>query len=453
MGRRRGMTKELAAALRDNKLDEITVILQRLLPYDQAEVIRRLTPAQRLQIFAVAPTALAADIFQELEREEQIRLLTAMGPEKAAPLLGEMSSDDTADLLGELEPEHRRQLLSQMGREQAEELRALLAYPEQTAGGIMTTEYVALAAGLTVEQAFAKLRRVSQEAETIYYLYVVDEEGRLVGVLSVRDLILAEPTARLRTIMIRDVVAAGVDMDQEMVARMIEQYDLLAVPVVDDRGVLVGIVTVDDVIDVITDEATEDISRLSALSGPVSGVDDLRVGALPAARKRLPWLMSLLVIGLFAANLIAQFEETLERVVVLAVFIPLIADMAGNTGTQSLAVVVRGLALGKFKAGEIVRLLRREVGVGLILGSVNGVLIALIAAVWQQSVALGFVIGFSLWLVLIVATVVGAFVPLILDRLRVDPAVASGPFITTVNDIVGLSIYFFTATEMMGFLI
>lgn len=399
------------------------------------------------------PTALAADIFQELEREEQLRLLRMIGPEKAVSILDEMSSDDAADLLAELEYPHRRQLLSLLPKEEAKELRSLLAYPEQSAGGIMTTELLAFPAHLTVQEVFKELRRVSREAETIYYLYVVDEAERLVGVLSVRDLILAEPEARLDEIMIRDVVSVRVDDDQEEVARAIERYDLLAVPVVDRRGVLAGFVTVDDVIDVITDEATEDISRLSGISGQVTGVDDLRVGAVDTARKRLPWLVFLLFVGLIAGRIIAQFETTLETVVILAFFIPMIADMAGNTGTQSLAVTVRGLALGKFRNGEVWRLIRREAVVGLILGAVNGIAIAAIAAVWQRNIALGFVIGFSLWFTLIVATMIGAIVPLILSRFRVDPAVASGPFITTVNDIVGLTIYFTTATILMAYLI
>jgi magnesium transporter len=451
--RRRNAARELKEALKNGEDERAGVILERLRPYDRAEVVRRLETAEQVRLFAVLPTVLAADIFQELEREEQLQLLMAVGAEKAASILNEMSSDDAADLLAELEFEHRRELLSLLPLEEADELRSLLGYPEQSAGGIMTTELVDFPAHLTVQEAFEELRRVSQEAETIYYVYVVDREKHLVGVVSVRDLILAEPGTRLEEIMIRDVVFARVDDDQEEVARMIERYDLLAVPVVDRRGVLVGIVTVDDVIDVITGEATEDISRLSALSGPVFGVDDLRVGTVAAVRKRLPWLVSLLFIGLIAGNIIAQFEETLEAVVILAVFIPMIADMAGNTGTQSLAVVVRGLALGKFRAGQVWRLLRREAGVGMILGAVNGIAIALIAGWWQKSVALGFVIGFSLWFTLIVATLVGAIVPLILNRFRIDPAVASGPFITTVNDIVGLTIYFSTATALMGYLV
>ncbi len=446
IGRRRTVAGKVKAALRSGDGAGVATILERLRPFGQAEVIRRLELRDQIRVFELIPTELAADVFQELEREEQLQLLAAIGSDRAAPILNEMSSDDAADLLAGLDSTHRRQLLSLLKEEDAAELRSLLAYPPQSAGGIMTTEFIALSADRMVRDVFDELRRVSREAETIYYLYVVDPQGRLVGVLSVRDLILANPETRLDEIMIEDVVAARVEADQEEVARLIEQYDLLAAPVVDEHGVLVGIVTVDDIIDVITDEATEDISRLSAISGHVSEVDDLRVGAVSAARKRLPWLVLLLLIGLVSGNIISRFEGTLEAVVILAVFIPMIAGMAGNTGTQSLAVVVRGLALGEFRTGEVLRLLRRELGVGVIVGAVNGAAIALIAAVWQQSAVLGFVIGFSLWVTLIVATLMGAIVPLVLNRFRVDPAVASGPFITTINDIIGLTIYFTIAT-------
>jgi len=445
------VARELKATLNIGRPDEVGSILKRLRPYDQAVVLRRLDPAVQLRVFEVIPTAMAADIFQELEREERLQLLVAIGAAKAAPILDEMSSDDATDLLAELDQDHQRELLSLLRMEEADELRSLLAYPEQTAGAIMTTEYVSLAANNTVSEVFEQLRRVSREAETIYYLYVVDEQEHLVGVLSIRDLIMAEPDTRVEKLMIQDLVAAKVNDDQEDVARMIEQYDLLAIPVVDLTGTLVGIVTVDDIIDVITDEATEDISRLNAISG--RAVDDLRVGAVAAARKRLPWLVLLLFIGILSGSIIASFEETLEAVVILAIFIPMIADMAGNTGTQSLALVVRGLALGEFKTEDVFRLLRREAGVGLILGTVNGLAIAVIASIWQQSIVLGFVIGFSLWLTLIVATLVGAIVPIIISRFNIDPAVASGPFITTVNDIVGLTIYFSVATALMVYLI
>lgn len=450
---RRDVVKKVKAAFRNGKQDTVKGILVQLLPYDQAEVLRQFETPEQLAVLAVIPTVMAAAIFQELEHGEQLRrLLAELDPDKAAPILNEMSSDDAADLLAELEPGQRQSLLSRLPQKEADELRSLLAYPEQTAGALMTTEFLAFSADRTVQQVFEELRRVSREVETIYYLYVVDQDERLVGVLSLREMILVEPETVLDGIMIRDVIAAKVDDDQEDVFRMIERYDLLALPVVDRQGVLLGIVTVDDVIDVLIDETTEDISRLNALSGPVTGVDDLQVGALFAARKRLPWLVLLLFIGLITSNIIAQFEETLNAAVKLAFFMPLIAGMGGNTGTQSLAVVVRGLALGKFR-GQIIRLLRREAVVGLILGSVNGILIAIIAVVLQRSVVFGFVIGFSLWIVLIITTLVGVVVPLILNRFRVDPAVASGPFITTINDIIGLTIYFSIATALLVFLV
>lgn len=443
------VSEKVKTALTDGREGAVPDILGGLRPFDRARVLRRLGFRDRVRVFDLIPTATAGEVFQEFERGEQRELLAAIGAERAAPILDEMAADEAADLLAGLEPAQRGRLLALLGEEEAARLRLLMAHPPQSAGGIMTTEFIALSADRTVRDVFAELRRVSRAAETIYYLYVVDLRGRLVGVLSLRDLIMADPGVRLEEIMVEDIVAVRVEADQEEVARMIEQYDLLAAPVVNERGVLLGIVTVDDVIDVITDEATEDIARLGAISGEMSGVDDLRAGAVPSARKRLPWLVLLLFIGLISGNIIARFEGTLEAVVVLAVFIPMITDMAGNTGTQSLAVVVRGLALGQFRAGQVLHLLRRELGVGVIVGTANGAVIALVAAVWQRDALLGFIIGFSLWVTLIVATLMGAVVPLILNRFRIDPAVASGPFITTINDIVGLTIYFTIATTLL----
>lgn len=447
---RHGTVVEMVgAALREGHTERLPDMLGGLRPFDGAGVLRQLRLHERVRVFGLIPTALAGEILQELEPDEQQELLAALGAERAAPILDEMAADEAADLLAGLDPPMRRRLLSLLEKEDAAGLRSLMAHPPESAGGIMTTEFIALSADQRVQDVFRELRRVSRTAETIYYLYVVDRQGRLVGVLSLRDLIMADPGTRLAEIMVEDIVAARVEADQEEVARLIEQYDLLAAPVVNEHGELLGIVTVDDVIDVITDEATEDIARLGAISGEVSGVEDLRAGAVSSARRRLPWLVLLLFIGLISGNIIARFEGTLQAVVTLAVFIPLIADMAGNTGTQSLAVVVRGLALGQFRPGDVWPLLRRELGVGFIVGTINGLGITLVATVWQRDLMLGFIVGFSLWVTLIVSTLTGAVVPLLLNRLGVDPAVASGPFITTINDIIGLTIYFTVATTLL----
>jgi magnesium transporter len=339
-----------------------------------------------------------------------------------------------------------------MEAEDAREVKSLLTYPENTAGRLMTNEYVTLKSDWTAEEALRRLRKEAPGAETIYYLYVTDNQEKLVGVVSLRELIVAAADTPIANIMSENVVFVSAEVDQEEAARLIERYDFLALPVVDENQRLVGIVTVDDVIDVLEDEATEDFSRLAAIEG-ITEVSDLRVPAYQAAFKRLPWLVLLMFFGFISGNIIARFEKTLEAVAILAIFIPLIAGMAGNTGTQSLAVVVRGLAVTEFRPRDFLWLLRREAGVGLIIGTVNGLLIALLTYLWQGNIWLGFVLGFSLWLTLFVSTMSGAVVPLILNYFKIDPAVASGPFITTINDIIGLTIYFSVATAFISFLV
>jgi magnesium transporter len=418
-------------------------------PYDQADIITLLNPEERQQVLNLFDDESLALIFEELDPDIVSEVVEQFGPERFSRILGEMAFDDAVDLLGELHEDEAEELLELMEADDAKDVKALLTHPENTAGGLMTNEYIALRKEWTVEDALQRLRELAPQAETIYYLYVTDAAGRLVGVASLRELIIAPPKALIGEIMSTNVISVMAGVDQEEVARIIEKYDFLAVPVVNKSGRLVGIVTVDDVIDVLEDEATEDISRLAAIQG-IREVGDLRVSAHHAALKRLPWLVLLMLFGLISGNIIARFEETLDAVVALAVFIPLIAGMAGNTGTQALAVVVRGLAVNEFKSRDMLWLLWREAGVGLIVGTVNGLLIALVAWLWQGNPWLGFVIGFSLWITLFVATMAGAVIPLLLNRIRIDPAVASGPFITTINDIIGLTIYFTVATAFMG---
>lgn len=433
-------------AIESNDKEQLAELLEEIQPFDQSRLLLELEPEERKVIYSLLDPAALAQIFQELEPDEQLVLIEELDNRQVSQLLNEMSSDDAADLLGNLKEERAEKYLDLMGTTEASELRKLLTYPEETAGGIMTTEYVAMKKYFTAGETVKKLRLIAPDAETIYYIYVTDAKNRLVGVLSLRDLIVADPEEKIENIMYENVVSVPVTMDQEEVAYIIDKYDFLAVPVVDENNVLLGIVTVDDVLDVLKEEATEDIGQLSA----IHNMDELEVSAIQSAKRRLPWLLLLLIVDLLSGNIISYFENTLQQVVILAAFIPLIADMAGNTGTQSLAVVVRGLALGKFTKQDVFRIIRREASTGLIIGTTCGLLIAGVAYLWQSNPYLGFVIGFSLWATLLVATLAGAVIPMILDLLNIDPAVASGPFITTINDILGLTIYFSTATLFMN---
>src|SRR5699024_12724966 len=298
-------------------------------------------------------------------------------------------------------------------------------------------------------ETLKQLKTEAPEAETIYYLYVTDEDKHLVGVISLRDLIVADEDAIIGDLMSEKVVSVSVAMDQESVAQMIMDYDFLALPVVDFQNHLLGIITVDDILDVVDEEASEDYSKLAA----VSDVHRIEDSPFSAAKKRLRWLMILLFLGMFTASLIGQFEETLEQVAILAIFMPLLAGMAGNTGTQSLAVAVRSLATGEFGKQGKLSLMMKEATTGLITGTTCGIVITLVIYIWKGELFLGFLVGISIVARLTIATLSGSVIPIIMDRLKIDPAVASGPFITTLNDIISILIYFGIATTFISYLI
>ncbi len=448
-----GIFDEIVICLQENKQTKLTEILGEVHPYEKAQILMQLESDLREKLARFLSDEEMAEIIQELEFEEQKQIIEELGMERYSKILVEMPSDDAADLLGELDEKEQEEFFDLLDDKESAEMRELMKHPEKTAGGLMTTEYIVMPQHYTAGEAIVKLRKIAPDAETVYYLYVVDEAGRLIGVLSLRDLIIADPEIKIHDIMYERVVSVPIDMDQEEAARIIDKYDFLAVPVIDHDQKLVGIITVDDAMDVLTDEVSEDIAKFGGISGREPGVLDLTVTSFEAAKKRIPWLALLLVIGIFSGSIIARFEATLEAVVVLAVFIPVIAGMAGNTGTQSLAVVVRGLAMGQFTGGDALRLIKREAGVGLLVATTNGVLISIVVAVWQKNIMLGFVVGLALWITLFFATLAGTIIPLIMAKLKIDPAIASGPFITTINDILGLTIYFTTATIFMSYLI
>jgi magnesium transporter len=385
---------------------------------------------------------------QELEKEEQLEVLNKLGIEKSSKVLDLMDNDDLALLLDELSPEKKESLLSGMKVEESKAVTDIMNYPPETAGRLMTNRFVWIRSYYTVREAVEKLKTFAEFAESINYLYVVDEQRKLVGVVSYRDLLLADIDEKINNIMYERVISVSVTTDQELVARMTERYDFLAIPVVDESNMLVGIVTVDDIIDVVIKEANEDIEKLSASGKSI----DFDTKTFVAAARRLPWLILLLFIGLISGSIISSFENTLEQVVAIAFFMPMIAGMTGNTGTQSLAVVVRGLITHDIEKGVILRLITRELGVGVTIGITCAILISIIAYVWQGSFILGAVVGVSLFFTLVIGTLAGTIIPLILFRLNIDPAVASGPLITTINDIFSLLTYFGIATMFLNYL-
>ncbi|WP_102028064.1 magnesium transporter [Salirhabdus sp. Marseille-P4669] len=440
---------EIQDALLNEQIDQFRAEFLELHPYDQAQIFLEQSKEIRLLIYTYLSPDEMAEVLENIDYEDINSILTEMDPRFASQILGEMATDDAVDVLNALDKNEVASFLTIMDKESAEEIKDLLHYEEKTAGSIMTTEFVAVRASMAIREAMLHLRKEAPEAETIYYIYVIDGEKHLVGVISLRDLIIAEEDWVIRDVMSDRIVAAQASEDQEDVARMMRDYDLLALPVVDFQNHLLGIITVDDIIDVMEEEASEDYSKLAG----VSDKETPNMNALEAAKKRLPWLLILLFLGLFTASLIGRFEETLDKVAILAIFIPLIAGMAGNTGTQALAVAVRSIATGDSEKDGISKLLLREAGTGFITGTCSGIVITIVIYVWKGSIYLGILVGISIMLTLIVATLAGAFIPLLMHKMKIDPAVASGPFITTINDIISILIYFGMATTFMDFLI
>ncbi len=443
----RDLLEELIEALDQKDKPRLKELFDELHSYDKAQFLMDLTPEQR-KMFKHFSDEDLAEILEELEYDEQRILIEELGMQRTAEILEEMASDEAADLLGELEDNETAEIFALMDDQEEVDIRRLMQYEEDTAGGLMTDEFITIPDTYTAEDILNKLRNLAPKAETAYYLYVTDPHLNLRGVLSLRELIVAEPETKVEEIMSERVVSVPVEMDQEEVAEIMEKYDFLALPVVKEEKI-VGIITIDDVIDVLQEETSEDIYRLGGLSGSEADLRESSTSSLQSAKKRIPWLAGLLLVGIMAGTIIEQFEATLEAVAVLAVFIPMMTGMAGNTGTQSLTVVVRGLTLGEFEGKGIFQVIRREAGVGIFIGLANGIVISIIAMVWQGSAMLGAVIGVSLLITLFVATLAGTVIPLLIDKLKIDPAVASGPFITTVNDLIGLTIYFSIATYFM----
>ncbi|MFC7371706.1 magnesium transporter [Fictibacillus iocasae] len=429
-------------SLKELKKKEFQQLMDELQPYDIGNVYRNLPEKHRHKFLMYLTTQQIASLIQELESELQIDIIHKLGIERSSNIMNLMENDDLADLLSNLELEQIQDFLSSMKADESRTVQSLMKYDSDTAGGIMTNRFVWIPKVFTVRDAVDKLKTFAGFAENIYYLYVIDEDKKLVGVVSYRDLLLGDINDKIEDIMYNRVISVPADLDQEEVARTIERYDFIAVPVVDEQSRLLGIVTVDDILDVLIEEANEDIEKLSASGKSI----DFQTSALVASYRRLPWLILLLFIGIMSGSIISAFEGTIERVVALTYFMPMIAGMTGNTGTQSLAVVVRGLVSNDIDRPAIMRLISRELGVGVIIGATCGLLIAIVAFVWKGSFTLGLVVGSSLFLTLIIGTLAGTLIPLLLYRLKVDPAVASGPLITTINDIFSLLVYFGTAS-------
>ena len=414
--------------------------------YDQAQLYLELTPEERQVVYHFLSPMDMATVFELIEEdvEDVEKYLLEMNERYAAKMLAAMYADNAVDVLQELKEDDAKKYLKLMPHQTSTELMELLNYEDSTAGAMMTTEIIAIHELQTVGEAMTYVKQMAEEAETVYYVYVVDEENRLQGVITLRDLILQPDRSLVKDIMQDRLVKVHVYDDQLEVAQLIRDYDFLALPVVDEDDVLLGIITVDDAIDVIDEEATSDYSGLAGVN-----VDSQNTNPLISASKRLPWLITLLFLGMSTSSLLSRYEGIIESASVLSIFVTLITGTAGNAGTQSLAVAVRKLGTHEEETSYL-KLLIHEVLTGLISGLVTGVTITIVVGFWQHNWILGMIIGLAMFCAITVATIAGSFIPLVMDKIGVDPAVASGPFISTLSDLTSVLIYFTIAQQFLA---
>ncbi|MGM0239067.1 magnesium transporter [Enterococcus sp. AZ103] len=438
--------QQLRTELHQNQLQDFREHFLDLHVYDQGQFYQGLSADERHLVYAYLSPDELADMFDVIEEDDEHveEYLTEMRPRYAAEMLSQMYTDNAVDLLNELDKKLVPQFLSYMDSEHANEIRELLHYEDETAGSLMTTEYVSIVANQTMRSAMYVLKSEAELAETIYYTYVVNNDNQLVGVISLRDLIINDEDAMVADVMSERVISVHVGDDQEDVAQTFRDYDFLALPVTDYEDHLLGIVTVDDIIDVIDDEAASDYSGLAGVN-----VEEISENPLKAASRRLPWLITLLFLGMTTATLINHYEALVSKASILAVFISLITGTAGNAGTQSLAVAVRRLAISDDEDKSFGQLILSEILTGLVTGLVTGVTIFVIVGIWKSNFILGFVIGTAMMAAITVANLAGSFIPMLMEKLGFDPAVASGPFITTLSDLTSVLIYFNIASMFM----
>jgi magnesium transporter len=434
------------AFLDGGDLDGAADYLRALHPADSAEILAELEPEQQAAILDRLQTEELAEVFEQLDEEDMADVAQHLDTETLADVLDEMEPDMAADLLGELEPEQAAEVLDQM--EEPEDVATLMTYPPDTAGGIMNAAPPSLRRFWTVTEAVRFLKEHYRDEDQFFYIYVLDRFSRLIGLVNLRSLILADPEQTVEEIMDRTVISAVATADQEVVAQILQRYDLLQVPIVDEEQRLIGIVTVDDIVDVIEEEATEDIYKLAQVSPDSEVFSPVR----QSVRNRTPWLVVNLGTAFLASAVVSLFESTIAQAAILAAFMPIVAGQGGNAGTQTMTIVVRSLALKEISPRDTAWALWHEFRIGLVNGIIIGVLVALVAWLWQRNPYLGLVIGLAMLGNLVVAAVAGVAVPMALKLLRVDPALASSIFVTTFTDVMGFLLFLGLGTYFLAYL-
>jgi magnesium transporter len=441
----RALADMVADLARSSNVEELHDLLQNQRPEDVADLLEHLDGDTRDVVFAALDQPMASDVLPELEERVREDVLEGLEIDEVSRLVEDMDPADAADVVGDLSHADATAVLERMDPEEARELRTLLDYPEDSVGSVMSTLFVAVRADGTVGDAVETIRQRAEELGDFYYVYAVERQGRLVGVLSLKDLLLSPRARPIAELMHRDVISIRVDADREQAANVASRYDLYALPVVDPEQRLVGQVTLDEVVEIIEEETSEDMYRLVGLSEDESVFSSF----LFSVRKRLPWLYVNLGTAILAASVISIFETTITKMAVLAALQSIVAGQGGNAGTQTLTIIVRGIALGELDLRNTWRALLKEFALGAANGAAIGLGIGLLVWLWHGNPWLGLVIGVAMLLNMMVAGIAGAFVPVVLRWLRIDPALASAVVVTTVTDCLGFFFFLGLATLMM----
>ena len=449
------MIDQISKCLQSKDMETLKALLKSAEPIEIFNIFADLSDDEQVIVFRLLSKDDALFVFEELDTEDQHNLLNGFTDSQKIEFINELAPDDRVKLLDELPAAIAKRILSALSKDEREMTNLLLGYGAQTAGRLMTPEYVRISKHLTAKDALEKVKINAAEKETIYTIYITDEKRKLEGVLSLRDLLIAPAEEKVENIMEKISITVSTDTDQEEVARLLQKLDWLAIPVVDKEGRLVGIVTIDDAIDILEDEATEDMLTQGGL---MAGKEANRSEALINGnlftiwKVRLPFLIITLAAGILSASVLSGFEDVLEQVAAVAFFIPMIMDMGGTVGTQSSTVFARGVVLGHINIKSFAKHFVKEIGVGFSIGVIAGTAAGIIAFVWQGEPMLGLAVGLSIAITATLASSLGFLVPFVLIKLNVDQAAGSSPIITSVKDISGLIVYFVLASILLGHL-
>ena len=445
------LKEKIEKLLKQKEFKQTIELLRKIHPADIAELIENLPDEEeKIQVFQLLDVDIASEVIVKLSEDTRRLILEELTHGHLADIVEDLPSDEAADIIGDLPEEKAKKVLDQIPPKNQAKLRHLLRYHEETAGGLMQTEILTLPADITVEEAIEKIRSLSEETEEKYHaIFIVNGKHQLLGIIPLYKLISAPPYEKLFSIMEKPEVVIKVDEDQEEVAKKFQKYDLVSAPVVDDQGVLLGRITIDDIIDVIEKETSEDFYRLAG-----TDVEEIVYGdeILKISRVRLPWLITNLFGGLLTGLIMWFFKRTIGEAIALISFIPVITGMGGNVGIQSSTITVRGLATGRVRSFNFKYHLIKEIKVAFLMANICGATVGLIAFLWHGEAILGLVVGLAMFCAMTIAVLMGTLMPLILRKLGVDPAVASGPFVTTANDVVGILIYMIIATIFLKYL-